>query len=229
MSKKKKLDWCICRLGKDGNWWLEETSDNIHWDLDGTGFIDPKQMNFINDLMEPLKDYGLESEIIDSAFYTFRIEQALDGNRVKVKRSKQSLTESTEPLFVLPDAIDEDNSPYADFIDHILKLRVAMINDQLELSQPLELVETEEDIREIQGNDFFIGKGSHYFSEISAILEYLPGGFELDDQEKDDKPEREEENFDDVLSDINDGDEEEMIEKDETMKWEEDEDEERLD
>ena len=229
MNKKKKLDWCIGRLGEDGNWWLEETSNDIHWDLDGTGLIDPKQMSFINDSIEPLRDYGLESEIIDSAFYTFRIEQALDGNKVKLKRSKQSLTESNEPLFVLPDAIDEDNSPYADFIDHILKLRIAMINDQLELSQPLDLEETEEDIREMQGNDFFMGKGTHYFSEISAILEYLPGGFELDDQEKDRKQGEDEEDLEDVLSDINEEDEEEIIEKDETMQWDDDQDESKID
>ena len=224
MEKSKKLDWCIARLGEDGNWWLEETSNDIHWDMDGTGIIDPKQISFINDLMEPLREYGLENEIVDSAFFTFRIEDALPDNKVKLVRTKQSLTESTEALFALSDVIDDDKSPYAEMIDHLLELRVALINDQLDLTQKLEVEELEEDIRETQNNDYFVGKGSHYFNEITAILEYLPAGFELDSDLDAVDDEEDEEGLNEVLSDIDDAPEEDTdgIEKDESLRWDED-------
>lgn len=226
MEKSKKLDWCIARLGEDANWWLEETSNDIHWDMDGTGIIDPKQISFINDLMEPLREYGLENEIIDSAFFTFRIEEALPENKVKLIRTKQSLTESTEALFALSDVIDDDKSPYAEMIDHLLELRVKLINDQLDLAQKLEVDELEEDIRETQNNDYFVSKGSHYFNEITAILEYLPAGFELDSDLDANDDDDDEEGLNEVLSDIDDAPEEdtEVIEKDESLQWDDSED-----
>lgn len=93
-----------------------------------------------------------------------------------------------------------------------------MLNDQLEFAQPLQIEEVEEVIRETQNGDYFEGQRSHYFNEITAILEFLPHGFELDSNEEDMD---EEEDFSDVIGDIDEDDTD--MEKDETMRWDEEE------
>ena len=78
MSKSSpKLSWCKARIGEDMNWWVSEISDPIRWDIDGLGIIDPKQFQYIIDLIEPLYDYGFLNEYLDKAFYSFVIEGVL--------------------------------------------------------------------------------------------------------------------------------------------------------
>ena len=48
-----KLTWCKARIGEDMNWWVKETSDPIHWEIDGLGIIDPRQFQYLLDLLEP--------------------------------------------------------------------------------------------------------------------------------------------------------------------------------
>ena len=47
-----RLDWCNVRLGEDKNWWVNEISDNVNWDVDGLGIIDPKQFFHMNELLD---------------------------------------------------------------------------------------------------------------------------------------------------------------------------------
>ena len=72
------------------------------------------------------------------------------------------------------------------------------------------------------------GRSTHYFSEITAILEYLPAGFELDSDEEVEEKLDEPEPLLKELSHINE-DLDDDIEADETMKWEEEEEEEEED
>ena len=46
-STTSKLTWCKARIGEDMNWWIQEISDPIHWDIDGLGIIDPRQFQHI--------------------------------------------------------------------------------------------------------------------------------------------------------------------------------------
>lgn len=218
-----QLEWCIVRLGEDYNWWVDEISDSIHWDVDGLGIIDPRQVNHIVDLIEPLRDYGFETSIFESAFFSFAILDKASEGRVRLKRSFQSILDSEDQLFMLPDILDEETGPYADFLDHITKLRIKLLNDLIDFDQPLTIDELEEEIREEQNNDFMEGRAVHFSSEIVRILEYIPKGFELDvdETEKPEHDEGEDVNLDEEFPDL---DEDESIEQDETMKWDEDED-----
>jgi hypothetical protein len=222
-----KLTWCKARLGEDMNWWVQEISDPIHWDIEGLGIIDPRQFQHIIDLLDPLSDYGLQNELVDDAFYSFGIENIEKDKTVLLKRVQDSILESEEPLFALPDVLDEDKGPYADFVDHITKLRVKMLNDLIDFSQNLTVEELEEEIRETQNADFMEGRASHFFTELTAILEYVPEGFELDDEEEEDaKPKSEDEKLEKDLAEVEaDTDVDEKIEEDETMKWDEEEEE----
>ena len=48
-----QLEWCVVRLGEDHNWWVDEVSDPVHWDVDGLSIIDPRQVDHIIELIEP--------------------------------------------------------------------------------------------------------------------------------------------------------------------------------
>lgn len=203
------------------NWWIHEISDSVHWDADGLGIIDPRQFQYIIDLLEPLSDYGLQNELVDDAFYSFSIDKVEKDKTVLLKRVQDSILESEDPLFALPDVLDEEKGPYADLLDHITKLRVKMLNDLIDFSQNLTVEELEEEIREAQNADFLEGRVSHFFSELTAILEYIPEGFELDDDDES-KPKSEDEELEKDLADV-DAVTDEKIEEDETMKWDEEE------
>src|SRR5690606_13015426 len=132
-----QLEWCIVRLGEDFNWWVDEISDEIHWDVDGLSIIDPRQVAHIIELLEPLQDYGFEPDFLESAFFTFQIDADLGKGRVRLSRSSEGILESEEKLFALPNILDEETGPYADFIDTITKLRVKMLNDSMNFEKKL--------------------------------------------------------------------------------------------
>jgi len=217
-----KLEWCIVRLGEDFNWWVAEVSDSVRWDVDGLSIIDPRQVAHILDLLDPLREYGFQSDIFDAAFIPFAIKEPLPDNKVRLMRVSESLLESEDKLFALPDQVDEEKGPYADFLDHVTKLRVKFLNDAIEFEQRLTVDDLEEEIREDHHNAFLEGRALHAFQEITDILEYVPKGYEVD-EETENEPEAAakgaEEEIPGDLPEV-----EENIEEDETMKWDDDED-----
>jgi hypothetical protein len=216
-----QLEWCVVRLGEDHNWWVDEVSDPVHWDVDGLSIIDPRQVDHIVELIEPLREYGFDQDVFERAFIAFRIAKDLGKGKVRLTRVKQPLLESEEKLFALPDVIDEENGPYADFLDHITRLRVKLINELLDLEEKLTVDEVEDQLRESQNNDFIEGKAVHLFTEITAILDYTPEGFGDDDEDADkSRAETDEDDLPDVEEE-----EDEKMKNDSSLKWDEDEDE----
>lgn len=213
-----KLEWCVVRLGEDLNWWVTEISDPIHWDVDGLGVIDPRQMSYILEQCDLLRDYGFDADAIDEAFFPFRIEREEKDGTVRVTRTRDSVLEEDNVLFCLPDVIDEEKGPYADFLDQITKFRVKMLNDLIDFDENITVDEIEEDIRERQNQEYMEGRAVHPFSEITAILDYVPEGYELEDEEI---PKGEDDDIEN-LPDFSD-EEDEKIEEDETMRWEDEE------
>ena len=214
-----QLEWCIVRLGEDHNWWVDEVSDPVHWDVDGLSIIDPRQVDHIIELIEPLREYGFDSDVFERAFIAFRIAKDLGKGKVRLARTKQPLLESEEKLFALPDVIDEENGPYADFLDHITRLRVKLLNDLLDFEEKLTVDEVEDQLREAQNNDFIEGRAVHLFQEITAILDFMPAGHGDDDEEAEKSAVEDE---DDDLPEVEEG-EEEKLKNDTSLKWDEDE------
>jgi hypothetical protein len=217
-----KLEWCVVRLGDDLNWWVQEISDSVHWDVDGLSIIDPRQVAHILDLLDPLRDYGFQPDLFEAAFFAFAIKESLPDNRVRLVRVKESLIESDDKLFALPDQVDEEKGPYADFLDHITKLRVKFLNEAIEFEQRLTVHDLEEEIREDHHNAFMEGRAIHAFQEISEILEYIPEGYEVDEEAAEEKSTQAKPTEEEIASEIPEI-EEENIEEDETMKWDEEE------
>jgi hypothetical protein len=221
MPKPNTLDWCIVRLGDDHHWWVTETSDPVRWDVDGLSIVDPRQIQHLIELVEPLRDYGFDQDMFELAFIPFRIDKDLGNASVRLKRVKESLFDSEEKLFGLPDILDEENGPYADLLDHLTRCRVKMLNDLFNFESKLSVDEVEDEIREDQNTNFIQGQPVHTFDELTAILDYMPAGYDTDDEAP--AKDIEDEDADD-LPDL-DEEEEAKLKNDESLKWDEDEEE----
>ena len=216
------LDWCTVRLGEDHNWWVQEVSDSVRWDVDGLSIIDPRQVAHLVEMVEPLRDYGFDQDIMELAFLPFRIQKDLGAGSVRLKRVKDSIFESDEKLFALPDILDEENGPYADLLDHLTRCRVKMLNDLFNFESKLTVDEVEDEIREDQNASFIEGKAVHTFDELIAILDFTPAGWEA--EEEGERPSASDEDIDDEdLPDVDEADEE-ALKNDASLKWDEDED-----
>ena len=212
------LDWCIVRLGDDHNWWVAETSDPVRWDVDGLSIVDPRQLAHLIELVDPVRDYGFDQDVFESAFIRFRIDKDLGEGKVRLKRVKDSLFDSEEKLFVLADVLDEENGPYADLLDHLTRCRVKLLNDLFAFEAKLSVDEVEDELREEQNSHFIQGKAVHTFEELTSILDYMPAGYDTDDE----APAKGAEDESDVdLPDLEES-EEEKLKNDESLKWDED-------
>lgn len=216
-----QLEWCAVRLGEDHNWWVDEVSDPVHWDVDGLSIIDPRQVDHIIELIEPLREFGFDPDVFERAFIAFRITKDLGKGKVRLARTKETLLESDEKLFALPDIIDEENGPYADLLDHLTRLRVKLLNDLFDFEEKLTVDEVEDQIREQQNTDFIEGKAVHLFNEITAILDFMPAGYGEDDEESGTKR-RASESEEDDIPDIEE-EEDERMKNDSSLKWDEEE------
>lgn len=213
------LDWCIVRLGDDHNWWVAETSDPVRWDVDGLSIVDPRQVAHLIELVDPLRDYGFDQDMLAAAFFPFRIEKDLGAGKVRLKRVKESLFDSDEKLFALADILDEQNGPYADLLDHLTRCRVKMLNDLFKFESKLSVDEVEDEIREDQNSHFIEGKAVHTFEELTAILDYMPAGYDADEEQPAKSAEDEDDDGD--LPEL-DAAEEEKLKNDDSLKWDED-------
>jgi hypothetical protein len=226
MTKKTgpSLDWCEVRLSEDENWWVSEISDKENWDIEDLGIIDPKQFLYINELLDSMNEFGLDSQIVDDAFFTFEIKEELKGGKIKLERVRDSLLKAEDLLFALPDVLDEEKGPYADFLNHISQIRVTMLNDLVDFSESYTQDEMEEVLSEKQNNDFLEGKRSHFSDEIISILEFVPEGYALDDDIKDEDGENKDDDYSDIEEELVEvSDKEEKLLPNEDLKWEEDE------
>ena len=220
------LDWCIVRLGEDHNWWVDEVSDPVRWDVDGLSVVDPRQVAHIAELVEPLRDYGFDQDLLDLAFIPFRIEKETDKGGVRLRRVKESVFESDDKLFALPDIVDDENGPYADLLDHLTRCRVKLLNDLFDFESKLTIDEVEDEIREDQNASFIEGKAIHTFEELTAILEYVPAGWEGEDDDEGGSGEEDIDTAD--LPDVDDEDEA-ALKGDSSLKWDEEDEEDEED
>ena len=118
------------------------------------GIIDPKQFLYISELLDSMTEFGLQSQMVDEAFFTFEISEELKDQKVKLVRVRDSLLKAEDMLFALPDVLDEEKGPYADFLNHVSTVRVSMLNDLIEFSEPYTVEEMEEVLSERLNNDF---------------------------------------------------------------------------
>jgi hypothetical protein len=138
-------------------------------------------------------EYGLRNEIIEGAFLKFRIASELQNKQAKLEFTTMKALSSEEPLFLLPNVISDNEGPYAEFIDHIIRLRVKLLNDLIDFKVPIDMEEIEESMREKYQEKYTDGNNIYIFDEIVDILEYISAGYdvtkrgEFDEEEKEDE------------------------------------------
>ncbi len=143
--------------------------------------------------MDPLREYGLSNEILEAAFVPFQaqdIEKDKDQT-VRLVRVAEHILDCEEQLFALPNVKDGDKGAYSDFLEHIMRLRVKLINDTIKLEQKLTVEDVDEQLSELRNQAMIEGRDIHPFEEITDILEFVPQGHEVPgDDDDDDKPAR---------------------------------------
>ena len=205
---------------------MESISDKENWDVEDLGIIDPKQFLHISELIDSMTEFGLDSQLVDEAFFTFEIAEELKDGKIKLVRVRDSLLKAEDMLFALPDVLDEEKGPYADFLNHISSVRVSMLNDLIDFTEPYTQEEMEEVLAEKENNDFLEAKRSHFSEELISILEFVPEGFAIDsdlDEESDSSSEEEEDYSDLETGLVEVSEKEEKLLPDEDLKWEEEE------
>jgi hypothetical protein len=141
---------------------------------------------------------------------------------VRLARVAEHILDSEEQLFALPNIKDGDKGAYADFLEHIMRLRVKLINDTIKLEQKLTVEDVDEQLSEFRNQALIEGRDIHPFQEITDILEFVPQGHELPtDDDDDDKPARPSTAPEDLV----DLPEVEDVDKDmeKNLRWDEDE------
>lgn len=207
-------------MGTDSNWWVNEVSDPVHWDTDGLAILDPRQIAYVIELCEPLREYGFDLDLFEEAFFTFRIDKEVKDGQIRLIRMRDNLLTTEEKLFALPDILNEDKGPYAELLDQIVRARVKLLNDTLDLEHPVTIDDLEEIVNERATADFSEGRNTHIFLELLSVLEYVPEGFE--DEIDETRPAKKAETPE--IPEVEDV-EEEDLEADDTMKWGDEEDE----
>jgi hypothetical protein len=217
-----KLLWCTVRLSKDkGTWWVKENSDPKHYEPDGLGILDPFQLPWVLDMMDPLREYGLSNEILEAAFITFQVHSVEKDETVRLARVAEHILDSEEQLFALPNVKDGDKGSYADFLEHIMRLRVKLINDTIKLEQKLTVEDVDEQLSELRNQALIEGRDIHAFEEITDILEFVPLGHEVPgEDDDDDKPARPTSAAEEI-SDLPEVEDDEKLDKE--LKWDDEE------
>lgn len=185
-----KFAWCIAHLGSDGNWWIKEVSEDRNWDFEVPSLLSPEQIQAIlKQSKAELEPYGISADDWNKAFYRFRIDKRLNDGCARLVRTTERLEgaekqegsekSEAEPLFALPNEIEENCHPYADFLDKLLKARAAFLNEHIHFIRKLSADEVKEMLEEEHRSLYFEGVSLHVFREISDILNYVPSGFEI--------------------------------------------------
>jgi hypothetical protein len=103
-----------------------------------------------------------------------------------------------------------------------------MLNDLIDFPEPYTVENLEEILREKESTAFMEGRHEHSYEEIISILEFVPDGFQLEtdlDDAVDKKPVVKEEYPE--LETVEEAPEEEArLEKQENLRWDEEEEEE---
>lgn len=217
-----KLTWCTIRLKKDTNrWWVKENSDPKHYEPDGLGILDPYQLPWVLDNLDPLREYGLSNEIIEAAFVPFQIHSIEKDETVRLARVAEHILDSEELLFALPNIKDGEKGSYADFLEHITRLRVKFINDTIKLEQKLTIEDVDEQLGDMRNQALIEGRDIHPFEEITDILEFVPAGHEVPtDDDDDDKPARASSAAEEI-ADLPEVEDDDKLNKE--LKWDEEE------
>jgi hypothetical protein len=167
------------------------------------GILDPKQVERVVDLLLQLKPYGLSDETVNDAFATYAIGSEMPREMLKILETKDNIFNPREPVFCLPIVVGDNEGPFSEFIDHIVTMRVKLLNATIDFQTPSNSEELEDILRTEQQERYISGIRLHPFDEIVSILDYVPDGYSLDgdEEEKSEEDDLGLQEFDDEVDD----------------------------
>jgi len=196
---KRQLRWLVARLGEDMNWWVEETSDEVHWGADALSLLDPRQVAYLREELERYEEYGFDPASLWRVFHCFEISSELPDGRVKLVASAHSIEDEDVQLFALPDLFDQEDDAYPVFLDALTTLRIKHLNATHHYARNLDELDMEEEIQARNADRYFSARAIHVFNELEDVLTWKPAEWDEDESEpqraeltedEDDEPER---------------------------------------
>ena len=170
-------------------------------------------MERVADLLSALRPYGLKDEVVNNALVLFSIDKETPKEMLRITETKDNIFNPRESIFGLPNVLGEQEGPFIEFLDHVIALRVKLLNATLDFQQPINIEEIEDILHAEQQERYISGIKMHVFDEIMSILDYVPTGYSLDDDDDEIK--------DDEELDLSDFDDEvdESLEINEDTSW----------
>lgn len=177
---KPPLKWIIARFGDDGNWWVDETSENTYWGGDSPGLLDPRQVAWLRDSLERYTKHGLDPAQLERSFSLYEVASELSDGRLKLVPSENSFDDEGVSLFALPDIQPEGEGGYPDFLDQLAVAHVRYLNETHDYYEDVSEDDMEEDIRSRNNDRYFAASALHVFNELEDVLTWKPA--EWDDE-----------------------------------------------
>ena len=173
--------WIIVRLGGDLNWWLDEASTDVYWGEGARGVLDPRQVEYLVEMLEEYQPYGFQRQLLDDAFQLFQLESELDDDRLRLAPADQDEFDGGGQLFALPLVNDEETGVYYDFLDALSAARIRKLNATHHYARDCTELEMQEELAELDRDRYVSAENIHSFDAINEILQWSPAEWDEPD------------------------------------------------
>ena len=166
--------WIVVRLGGDMNWWLDEASTDVYWGEGARGLLDPRQVEYLVEMLEEYHSYGFQRQLLDDAFQLFQLESELDDDRLRLAPAEQDEFDAGGQLFALPLINDEETGVYYDFLDALSAARIRKLNATHSYVRDCTELEMQEELAALDRDCYVASENIHCFEAINEILQWSP-------------------------------------------------------
>ncbi len=166
--------WIVVRQGCDQNWWLDETSDDIHPDTLAHGVLDPQQVAHLVLALDEYRGHGYRRQQFASAFQVFALQSELSDGRLRLAHVEESIFDTGAQLFALPRVEEEGTGGYYDLIEAISTARIRKLNATHHYVRNCTELDMFEELDALDADRYFSAEDIHVFDEINEILEWSP-------------------------------------------------------
>lgn len=185
MEKQQILpQWMVVRLGNDMNWWVEKTSEDIYWPREGLSVLDPRQFRDVVDRLQEYSAVGFRRSVLTRAFALFVRETDMEEGRLRLKLAQKPEEGAGDKFFALPLVVDAEEGAYRDLVEHLIEMRVKLVNKTHHYVRKVDDLDLEEELQAKLNDRYFEGGALHSYDEINEILGWSPADWDGADEEK---------------------------------------------
>jgi hypothetical protein len=175
--------WIVVRLGNDMNWWVEKSSEDIYWPREGLSVLDPRQFRDVVERVGPYAGVGFRRGVLTRAFALFVVESEMAEGRLRLKLAQKTEEDPEGKFFALPLLVDEEEGGFHDFVEHLIEMRVKLVNRTHQYAHSVDDLDLEEELQAKLTDRYFQGGNLHSYDEINEILGWAPANWDGDEEE----------------------------------------------